>query len=503
MIKHSAMIIILLSMIGCTFDSTVNSSIDTESDTQKVLSNTITKLTISGDSLYIFTDAGYSLASDITNPNELISYENNIVDGFVITYLKGLSYVYSSFSPQPDKSFNLKTFENGALYDEISHRWIADNPNFNVTYEMAEKGETLYAARYTSGMTIIKDRKYYLTQIDTIVGNIKEYPYKEVTDTTSIFEIGNFRDSIVTIPKNDVSGVKIFNDQIIAQTWDGIYTSTDGDVWHKNDYMKDKAKECIESSEGIVNGSKVFYTMYVNKVNHDSWDTLYTGDMTNHGLYVSSDNLETFTYFPKFRDKVIGSEEFMHMSSHNDKIIIATSDSVYTGVYNGTSFTWKTIAINSTMATAVNCVAINDDTYFLGSANAGVLYSNDFTNWNYITKSKTVATDLEEVYAYPSVISISETKARFAYSISAVDLVTIEIFDYNGDLVKTIIKDESRPAATATEKSTHFEKDVWDGKNSKGESVPPGTYTFKIETKNSKLSATGKVIVGVIRWNIY
>jgi len=486
-------IITLFFMFNCS-DNTSNVTNNSEYNSEKILSNNISKLTISGDSLYIFTDLGYSLVPNILIPENLSSYKNDIYNGFVIYYLKGVSNIYNSFTSITDQTFNIKTFKTGVLNDEFNHQWFVNNQNFNVILEMAEKGDEILCARQVSGLAIIKNGKFYISLIDTIKGNIQKYPYSEVTDTNSIFFIKNFKDSVVTIPKNDINGIKIFNDQIIAQTWDGIYTSIDGDIWHKNKFMENRAKECIESSQGVVDGKNIFYAYYQNKINMPQWDTLYTGDMTNDGLYVSNDNLKTFTYISKFKGKTLSA-----MNSQGDKIIIATSDSIFTGIYRNLSFKWQAIAINSTMAKHINSVAVTNSQYFLGSENVGVLYSNDFTNWNYITKDKEVALDLKEIYAYPTTITTKTPIVRFAYSLSKNNYVTIKIYDYNGDLVKTVINNQLRKAGTVTSKSADFNIDIWDGKDNKNRTVNPGTYDFNITTKNGNLSAWGKVVVGVIQ----
>ncbi len=465
---------------------------------QEIFTNTISKLMLKGDSLFIFTPTGYSVVPSLSNMDYLYSFENDITDGFNITHFVDDNHVYNGYVDEKNNTINTKTFLNGNLYDETVYDFIIKNKSISAIVEIAPKSDTIYGAMLYSGMLVVADNQYYMSLIDTVANNLIPYPTAPITDTNHIFYPKNYNKYITSNPKNNVNGVKILNNQIIAQTWDGIYTSKDGDVWKKNEFMAQKAKECIESSFGVVNGKDIFYSMYRTKQNH-VWDTLYTGETQNHGLYVSDDNLETFTYFPKFKDKIIGGESFIHMSSHKDKIIIATTDSVYAGVYNGISFSWQSMGIKSTMANSINSVAINDSMYFLGSENAGVLYSKDFKNWEYIIKSKSVETDLKEIYAFPSKITRINAKTTFAYSIAQIDSVTIEIFDYNNDLIKTIIKDKSRKQGTILEKSTNTTEDIWDGTDSKNRFVKPGNYRFKISTKYGKKSAWGRVTVGVLK----
>ena len=500
--KKLLLILSICFAYGCSEDivsTKYNNNSSSTEDKQKILSNNISKVALKGDSIFVFTDLGYSVVKSINDINSLFSFENDVSYGYKICYLIGQEHIYTTYTDTKDSTITTKVFSDGNLYNEVNQNWVIKHSTISATVEMAEKSDTLYSAMPYSGVRINTGNKCYLSLIDTIKGNIKEYPKTADTeDTTDIFYRKNFKDHITGSTINNINGVKIFNNKIIAQTWGGIYTSTDGDVWHKNEFMKNKAKECIESSEGFVNNKKIFYAMYRSKINNPSWDTIYTGENKNHGLYVSDDNLETFTYFPKFKDKMIGEESFRAMSSHKNKIIIATTDSVYAGVFDGASFIWKSMSLSSVFASTINSVAINDSLFLLGSDNVGVIYSKDFENWSFLSRNKIIENDLKEVYAYPSIITRKNPITTFAYRLKDDDNVTIEIFDYNGDLVKTVICNQKRNKGYNLLKSTILKYDNWNGTDNNNKNVKPGTYRFKITTLNTKKEAWGQVVVGVL-----
>jgi hypothetical protein len=79
-------------------------------------------------------------------------------------------------------------------------------------------------------------------------------------------------------------------------------------------------------------------------------------------------------------------------------------------------------------------------------------------------------------YAYPNPFSpmISNQGVRIHYKSDADGDVTIEIYDFEMKLVKTVL--ENAPRAGGVEYDQ-----VWDGRNEKDEMVANGIYFFKIE----------------------
>lgn len=103
-----------------------------------------------------------------------------------------------------------------------------------------------------------------------------------------------------------------------------------------------------------------------------------------------------------------------------------------------------------------------------------------------------------ESYALPGVIrSGSEgvyEKAVFVYKLSKNGNVTISVYDYNMNHVKTVINRERREARTPSGRSTVPAADFWDGTNKAGRRVSPGVYYYKI-TSTGGDRFLGKVIL--------
>jgi hypothetical protein len=103
---------------------------------------------------------------------------------------------------------------------------------------------------------------------------------------------------------------------------------------------------------------------------------------------------------------------------------------------------------------------------------------------------------LKQAFASPGILKF-ESQVRFVYNLSKSGKVTIRVYDYNMDLVKTIVDKEPRPAgdrSTESGRSNDKLRDTWDGTNTSGRSCAPGVYYFKITTDIGE-HAFGKIVV--------
>jgi hypothetical protein len=140
----------------------------------------------------------------------------------------------------------------------------------------------------------------------------------------------------------------------------------------------------------------------------------------------------------------------------------------------------------------------------LPSVNNGLFYSYDEKSdeqnnrpFGYVHGDKKINNGLKECYAFPSILnSMNGSKAMFAYNLSKASKVTIMIYDWNMDPVRTVIKNKDRPAGNdrANGRSTNAAEDTWDGTTDTGRRVAMGVYYYKI-TAQSGEHAFGKIIM--------
>ena len=138
------------------------------------------------------------------------------------------------------------------------------------------------------------------------------------------------------------------------------------------------------------------------------------------------------------------------------------------------------------------------------SVKNGLFYSldekkdeQDTAAFHYLHSDKKLQNGLKETYAYPGILNAyNGGKAFFAYNLSVPSKVTISIYDWNMDLVKTVIKDKDRSAGNdrINGRSTNTLEDFWDGANAFGKRVAVGVYYYKLTARSGEHSF-GKIIV--------
>ncbi len=107
-------------------------------------------------------------------------------------------------------------------------------------------------------------------------------------------------------------------------------------------------------------------------------------------------------------------------------------------------------------------------------------------------------------FAAPGILNDRNRDGRvyFTYRLDKPARVTIEVFDWNMDLVKVVVRgDGPRPASAAgpdAVPSTDYSRDYWDGTNESGRIVAPGVYYFRITTDSGERDF-GKVVVALSR----
>jgi hypothetical protein len=92
---------------------------------------------------------------------------------------------------------------------------------------------------------------------------------------------------------------------------------------------------------------------------------------------------------------------------------------------------------------------------------------------------------LDSYFAYPVPFSpVSQSYVYFNYPMPQTGYVTIEIYDFAMNLVKTVVNNQPRQGGEDIAYST----DYWDGRNGRGDVVAAGIYYFKVETSNGDIN---------------
>ncbi len=123
--------------------------------------------------------------------------------------------------------------------------------------------------------------------------------------------------------------------------------------------------------------------------------------------------------------------------------------------------------------------------------------ATDTTSFILVKRAPAIDAGLKKSYARPGILTPAVTTCKFIYNISDTALVTIKVYDYNMDLVKTVIERRRRVSGQfggPLGRSTVESEDYWDGTNGNGRPVAPGVYYYKITTDKGE-RAFGKIVV--------
>ena len=121
-----------------------------------------------------------------------------------------------------------------------------------------------------------------------------------------------------------------------------------------------------------------------------------------------------------------------------------------------------------------------------GLARLNETNSNWTGNWKvFIASNQKVSAN--ETFAFPNPFSPNNEVVRIKYKIESSSDVTIRIFDFGMNLVRTLIQNASRGA-------NDDQIEIWNGKDEKGKFVPNGVYFYRIDI-GSNAPIFGKIMV--------
>ncbi|MFC1508953.1 gliding motility-associated C-terminal domain-containing protein [Candidatus Omnitrophota bacterium] len=309
----------------------------------------------------------------------------------------------------------------------------------------------------------------------------------------------------------------VYGDTLWVGTYMGVNRSFDkGKTWTNYSWPRDTTEN--PDPDKIWPGNWV-YTIEHKVVNGKThvWtsseiETAKYG-LGRYGICHTDDNGETWEY----KSTIYNAWNFAfgHDGANNPKIsdetVIAATDSGLVISYD-LGENWKIIDISESegkvweRGTQVSGVLAVEDTLWVTSSN-GLARSNDWgESWEIfqgITRVKTLDTgkrdigissnlDNVETYAFPNPFSPKRrdndyTRTRIQYSLEKGADISVDIYNYNGRLIKKLLESEYRAGGRDYQES-------WDGTDSDNTIVPNGVYFYVIKT-NKGDTARGKIMV--------
>ncbi len=283
---------------------------------------------------------------------------------------------------------------------------------------------------------------------------------------------------------------------IYVGTAGGINKSTDGGTsWIKFNHT---------NQEKPISGNFIL-SIHHNKYDNSIWAATWKAEGIDeyYALSSSSDGGKTWnTYFTG--EKVLDID-FKYYGNKNNfthsDIFVATENGLFRSNNSGTSWLSVQEIVDSQTKIPINIkkqrfrsVKIKQKglaTYvWVGTLDGLARFIDTNNDWNgewKIFLSSKKLNYSNETYAFPNPFSPDDEIVRIKYRIEKNSNVTIRIFDFGMNLVKTLIQN-------VIKNNPGEQIEFWDGRDETGKIVPNGVYFYRIDI-DSKEPMYGKIIV--------
>ncbi|MBN1301396.1 MAG: hypothetical protein JW995_09280 [Melioribacteraceae bacterium] len=486
-----------------------------KSQSSTPLSNSINDLLVDDNGIiWLATSRGLSRSTD--NGANWTNYYNNqdFDDNSVVTlgqyegviwtasgyredgidYGAGLRYSTDSgetwvFIDQPEDDINSTTISYGN--NVLDHEPVATNGQ-NITWDIGFTKNTVWTASYGGGVRKSTDNGSTWEKVvlppDTL-DSIKP------TDQLS-FQLKPRAGSEGSYNHTAFSIIGIDDSTLYIGTAGGINKSTDNGIsWVKFSHTNqsnpisgnfitaldyDKATGTVWASTWKAEGISEFWGVSASGNSGESWNVYLPGERAHN-----------------FGFKYFGSEP----DYENSHIFVATDNGIFRSGDEGVSWisppvikdTHTNIVLSTSSYNAVDSKQMTDNTtdIWIGSEDGVVKLNESSGFWNgvwtvYLASSQQGSID--ETYAFPNPFSpnFEEVKIKYSFHENPAQ-VTIRIFDFGMNLVKTLLQNASRGGS-----NEQFE--FWDGRDENGNVVPNGVYFYRLDI-NDQEPLFGKIMV--------
>jgi hypothetical protein len=473
---------------------------DLEAVNQSLLpaSNVVNDLLVRSDTVWVASERGLSYTMDGTAWRHFgqtegfkgfgisaVAIRNSLIwvahvrttreNGEAVPFGEGLSY--STNGGQTWTHLAQPVERPGATVDTITYgvnniRTLAITiTRNNITYDIALTSGAVWTANFAGMLRKSTDNGQTWTRVvlppdhlDAIAPEVRaDFDLSPTSGALGLRENLNHR----------VFSVFASNDSVVwVGTAGGINKSTDGGVrWrkfnHQNQLKPISGNFVVAINEQQWNGKKILWAATVNALDPDE----------RRGLSFSEDGGESWT------TTLLG--EFVHNIAFKDSIVYAATDN---GVYRSSNFgqSWirsGTIAdptnLQRITSSQIYSVAAQGETIWVGG-NDGMASTRDTpaqpfgSIWRVFRTYQPVGASAT-TYAYPTPFSPDDEVVRLHYSTQGrTALVTIRIFNFAMQLVRTVIQNAPRSGA--------YEQDeIWDGRDDQRQRVANGVYFYRVD----------------------
>ncbi|MDP2362607.1 MAG: hypothetical protein Q8M94_02435 [Ignavibacteria bacterium] len=477
---------------------------------QNPLSNTITDIVTVGDTIWLGTSRGVSLSIDGgeswnnfygqadfgTDNVASIGYDNEVFwcatakstevtggstlpDGTGLKYTTNLGVTWKSISQPLDAQTD--TVEQYGI-NQIRALPVTVTIQ-NLAYDIAFTPNTIWIATFAGGLRKSTDNGQTWKRVILPPDNLNSIAPSDTLDFCLSPVAGKFCGT-GNLNHRVFSVISTNDSTLFVGTAGGINKSTDGGV----SWIKFNAQNQSQSISG-----NFITALGFNKLSNTVWASTWKAENLSefYGVSSSSDGGTTWKTF--LRD-----ERPHNFGFKNFDVMVPTDNGVFRSSDDG--LTW--ILPNSIVDEKSNASLKTDlfyaaDSYqqkiWLGSADGlvrlketpGKVWEGE---WKIFFASQPLQSN-NDTYCYPNPFSPRQEELKIKYSTGGVDAnVTIRIFDFGFNYLRTVIQNVSR------NRDLEGAPEFWDGKDDNGNYVPNGVYFYRVEVGDND-AVYGKILV--------
>lgn len=298
---------------------------------------------------------------------------------------------------------------------------------------------------------------------------------------------------------NNHIGLAIYavdDDTIYVGTAGGLNKSTDGGIsWTKFNYT---------NQSNPISGNRI-WRINQNKFDGSIWAATWRAEDNAEFMALSRSTNGGRTWeilMPQIISYDIGFRYYGSENNYTDyDVLNATQEGLFRSDNKLTSWIAAPEMIDKSTKRSITSQEfravtgiLNDNNtadIWIGTSGSGLIKYEDLNgSWNgdwtvYLSSGEPIP--VQETFAFPNPFSPDAEVVRIKYNVENNSDVTIRIFDFGMNLVRTVIQNASRGI-------NNEQIEIWDGKDEIGRIVPNGVYFYRIDV-GSQEPLFGKIMV--------